>query len=126
MASTRPRQTLADYVTIALSPVLIMALVGSLVFFLLEVLYAGQYAGQLQWTLFFFVFAMVLVARISIEMGSERAGMYGLGMVLAGFLALQLYLKFPEDSPLAMFGWAINLGLMLLMDLVRDVIEHFI
>jgi hypothetical protein len=106
---------LADYVTIALSPVLIMALVGSLVFFLLEVLYAGQYAGQLQWTLFFFVFAMVLVARISIEMGSERAGMYGLGMVLAGFLALQLYLKFPEDSPLAMFGWAINLGLMLLI-----------
>jgi hypothetical protein len=87
-------------------------LVCGLVFFLLEVLYAGEYSGQLQWTLFFFVFAMVLIARISINMGSERAGMYGLGMMLAGFLALQAYLQFPPDSPLAGFGWAVNLGLM--------------
>ena len=48
----KPSKTLADYVTVALSPALIMALVGSLVFFLLEVLYVGQYSERLQWTLF--------------------------------------------------------------------------
>src|SRR6266404_1620446 len=97
----RPEQTLADYVTIALSPLLIMALVGSLVFFLLEILYAGQFEARLRWTLFFFVFAMVLVARISIEIGGERAGLYGLAMIGVAFVALQMYVKFPEDSPLA-------------------------
>jgi hypothetical protein len=112
MASDRSRKTLADYVTISLSPALIMALVVSLIFFLIEVLYAGQYSGQLQWTLFFFVFAMVLVARISMEMGTERAGVYGLVMLGVGWLALQQYLKYPEDSPMAGFGWLVNLGLM--------------
>ena len=88
MSSTKPRQSLADYVTIALSPLLIMALVGSLVFFLLEILYVGQYSGRLQWTLFCFVFAMVLIARISIEQGYERAGLYGIALAVAVFLAL--------------------------------------
>src|SRR5262249_9491918 len=62
--STKPQAplTLADYVVGALSPALIMALVGSLVFFLLEVLYVGAYSSQLQWGLFFFVFAAVLIA----------------------------------------------------------------
>ena len=47
------------------SPALIMGLVGSLAFFLLEVMYRGQYEARLQWTVFFFVFGAVLVARIS-------------------------------------------------------------
>ena len=41
-SSGRPNQTVADYVTILLSPALIMGLVGSLVFFLLEVLYKSD------------------------------------------------------------------------------------
>jgi Domain of unknown function (DUF4129) len=114
MASSKPRQTLGDYVTIALSPLLIMALVGSLVFFLLEVLYVGQYSGRLQWTLFFFVFAMVLIARISIELGSERAGLYAIVLGLVVFVALQRFVEYPPDSPLAYCGWLINLGLMAL------------
>jgi hypothetical protein len=114
MASKKPSKTLADYVTIALSPVLIMALVGSLVFFLLEVLYVGQYSGRLQWTLFFFVFAIVLISRISIEIGGGRAFVYGLALAAVVFLALQVYVEYPPDSPMAAFGWAINLGLMAL------------
>src|SRR5438552_3858509 len=112
MAPMKPQQTLGDYVTIALSPLLIMALVGSLVFFLLEILYVGEYSGRLQWTLFFFVFAMVLIARISIEIGSGRAGAYGLALGIAVFLGLQAYVEYPQGSPMAAFGWAINLGLM--------------
>ena len=64
MSSDRPNQTLADYVALAISPALLMALVGSLVFFLLEIFYSesGAYKGKLQWILFFFVFGAVLVA----------------------------------------------------------------
>jgi len=114
MPEGKPQQTLGDYVTIALSPALIMALVGSLVFFLLEVLYVGQYTGRLQWTLFFFVFGIVLIARISIEQSGGRAAFFGLALGGAVFVALQSFVKYPEDSPTASFGWAINLGLMAL------------
>ncbi len=110
-----PGKTLGDYVTIAFSPLLIMALVGSLVFFLLEVLYAGQYSERLQWTLFWFVFAMVLIARIAIEQADGRAGMYGLGLGAAVFVSLQAFIEYPPGAPLASFRWAINLGLMALV-----------
>ena len=40
-----------------------MSLVGSLVFFLLEVCYAGDYVGRMYWGLFFFVFGIVLAGR---------------------------------------------------------------
>ena len=57
MSSKRETPGLADIIATVISPVLIMALVGSLIFFLLEIAYVGQYSGRLQWTLFFFVFA---------------------------------------------------------------------
>ena len=47
MAADREPPTLVDYVVTGISPVLIMLMVGSLVFFLVEVLYAGQYSGRL-------------------------------------------------------------------------------
>ncbi len=74
--ASRPRQTLADYVAIAISPVLIMVLVGSLVFFLQELVFEGESAGRLKWVLFWFVFAAVLIARIGIEQGDEHAAVY--------------------------------------------------
>lgn len=37
MSSDRPRQTLADYVALAISPAIIMGLVASRVFFLIRV-----------------------------------------------------------------------------------------
>ncbi len=113
MANNATEKTLADYVAIAISPMLIMALVGSLVFFLLEVFYVGQYSGRLQWILFFFVFGAVLIARIS--MTSDIAGRAGLyGVVLGGlvWVALLLYVEYPPGTRYAQFGWAINLFLI--------------
>ena len=72
MAAEREPSTAADLLVTALSPALIMLMVGSLVFFLVEVLYAGQYSERLIYTLFFFVLAAVLIARISIEMDAAR------------------------------------------------------
>ena len=115
MASDRPNQTLADYVAIAISPVLIMGLVGSLVFFLLEVLYPdkGEYKDRLQWILFFFVFGAVLVGRVSLTQGiAGRAGLYGL--VLAGltWVGMQIYVDYPKDAATAAFAPLINLFLV--------------
>ena len=115
MASDRPNQTLADYVAIAISPVLIMGLVGSLVFFLLEVLYPdkGEYKDRLQWILFFFVFGAVLVGRVSLTQGiAGRAGLYGL--VLAGltWLGMQIYVDYPKDAAMVAFAPLINLFLV--------------
>jgi hypothetical protein len=113
MPSDRPRQTLADYVAILISPALIMAMVVSLVFFLLEVLYVGQYSGRLQWILFFFVFGVVLIARVSMrdDIGS-RAGLYG--VVLGGltYLGMQAFVDYPPGSPAEPVRWAINLALI--------------
>jgi hypothetical protein len=113
MAKNSAEKTLADYVAIAISPVLIMALVGSLVFFLLEVLYVGQYQGRLQWILCFFVFGAVLIARISMTSGiADRAGLYGLVLGLLVWVGLLVYVEYPPGSRLAEFGWAINLFLI--------------
>jgi Domain of unknown function (DUF4129) len=115
VAKTSARQSLADYVTIALSPLLIMALIGSLVFFLLEVFYGGQYMGRMQWTFFFFIFGMVLVSRVSIELGSARARIYGAFLAIVVFLALESFMQFEDGTPLAPFAWLINLGLIALI-----------
>lgn len=113
MAASKLHQTLADYVVTTFSPLLIMSLVGSLVFFLLEVLYVGEYSARLQWILFFWVFGVVLVARISMHgVIAERAGLYGSVLGILVFLGLQQLIDYPPGGPLAAFGWAINLGLL--------------
>lgn len=100
----------ADYLAIAVSPALVMALVGSLVFFLIEVLYVGQYQARLNYVFALFVFAAVLVARISIEMGSERAAMYSLPLAGAVFVVLLRFVEHPS-----IFSPLINLVLIALV-----------
>jgi hypothetical protein len=113
MAQTRHHQTLGDYMGIAIGPILIMAMVGSLVYFLLEVLYAGKYEFRLQWILFCFVFGIVLVARMSMRDDlSAPWGTYGLVLGFVVWLAICKYVHFDPDSPLGPFSWAINAGLM--------------
>src|SRR6266851_2794348 len=113
MAQTRHHQTLGDYVTIAISPILIMAMVGSLVYFLLEVLYAGKYEFRLQWILFCFVFGIVLVARMSMRDDlSAPWGLYGLVLGFVVWFAICRFVQFDPDTLLALFSWAINAGLM--------------
>src|SRR5262245_53009521 len=115
MAAEREQPGVADYIVTALSPVLIMLMVGSLVFFLVEVLYAGQYSGKLLYTLFFFVLGAVLVARIAIETDAARASMYGLLLGIVTYIGMILYVDYAGGGWLASFGWLANLGLMLLI-----------
>src|SRR5205809_82983 len=94
---SKPDQTLADLVAAAIAPVLIMALIGSLVFFLVEVAYIGQYYGRLLWFVFFFIFGAVLVARIGMHSDiGNRANIYGLVLGLVMWVALFMYVEFPR------------------------------
>jgi hypothetical protein len=103
----RLRMTSADYVAIAVSPALVMALVGSLVFFLIEVFYVGQHPARLNYVFAWFVFAIVLVARIAIEMGSERAFLFALPLGVITFLAMVRFVEQPGP-----FGQLVNVALL--------------
>jgi hypothetical protein len=87
-APRKPDRTAADYLVIALSPALIMVLVGSLAWFLAEVGYRGQHSIGLRWLLAWFILGSTLITRIAIEVGSERAFVLGFG--LAGAITLRL------------------------------------
>lgn len=101
MARRRLDKTWADYVTIGLSPALIMLLIGSLMYFLLAVGYAGDYDDRLKWILNCFVLAIVLIGRISIEEGKEKAMFYGLALTGAMFLAVARFIQQP------FIGWCV-------------------
>jgi hypothetical protein len=101
---------------IAISPALIIGLVTSLVFFLVAILYEGDFTGRLRWILFFFVFGAVLIARISMEDGiAERAPLYGIILGLATWLGLNMYVQYPSDLPLGPINWLINFGFIVLI-----------
>jgi hypothetical protein len=82
------QKTAADFVVIGISPLLIMALVGSLVFFLTEVVFRGGAPLAIRWVLFWFVIAIVLVSRMGIELGPIHATGYGIALAAATWLYL--------------------------------------
>ncbi len=87
-AQKRVEKTSLDYLVAAFNPLLIMLLVGSLVFFLIQVFYQGEMTGGVRWVLFWFVLAIVLVSRIGIEQSPVHAGIYGAGLAAASWLFL--------------------------------------
>ncbi len=103
----RKRKTLADYLVIALCPLLIMALVGSVAFFLLELIYQGPWSDRLRWVLFWFVFATVLISRIAIVQGSTYARGYGIFLALAtgGLIYRLIGVTFAGWGLLAFIWW---------------------
>jgi hypothetical protein len=111
MAAERESTSVVDYVVTAIGPALIMLMVGSLVFFLVEVLYAGKYTDRLLYVIFFFVFAAVLVARISIQYDAGRAAIYGIALAVVTYIALLSYVEYPSGW-LKSWGWLVNLGLL--------------
>jgi hypothetical protein len=104
MRAKRPGKTAADYLVIAAAPVLIMIVVGSLVLFLSGLSATGAHIARMQWMLFWFVVAIVLVSRIAIEHGSVSATVYGLA--LAGASALW-WLRFVERPLLGLLLLAV-------------------
>lgn len=111
MGVKRFDKTLGDYVAIAICPALIMTLVGSLVFFLIEILYRGGYPERLQHVFACFIFAAVLIARISMY---NPVTAVGLGTALGGsaLLCLHVFVEFPKNHPLYNFTFFVNLAML--------------
>ena len=75
---------------IAISPVLIMLMVGSMMYFLVAVFYVGRYELRIYWILGCFTMAIVLISRISIEDGQERAILFGAALAgVTGFAVMR-------------------------------------
>ncbi len=111
--SRRTPETLVDWLVVGIAPFLIMLLVGSLVFYLAEVFYLGDYPLRLLWVLGLFVMAIVCVARISMEDGAAYASLYALPLAGAVGLALATFVK--VGGPLAALGPLVNWSLMALV-----------
>ncbi len=107
----RLHKTLVDYLVIAISPALIMALVGSLVFFLIEVFYQGAFQGRLRYIFALFVIGAVLIGRISIEDGRERAALFAVPLAIAILLAINKFVQF-QGGMFESFSFLINCGLI--------------
>ncbi|HID78498.1 MAG TPA: DUF4129 domain-containing protein [Planctomycetaceae bacterium] len=105
--SRRLQKTLIDYVVIAINPVLIMLLIGSFLYYLLAVFYQGSYDGRLRFILAMFIMAAVLIGRISIEEGKERAGLFAGPLAVVTYLALLRFVRF--HGGLAGLSWLLNL-----------------
>jgi Domain of unknown function (DUF4129) len=106
----KPEKTFGDYLAIGVSPALIMVLVGSLVFFLAELSYHGAHGDRLRFTLGCFVLASVLISRIAIELGKERAFLYGLalGGVTSLWLIRNVEPPFVGIVLLGVIWWCVN------------------
>ena len=77
-----------------ISPALIMVMVASLVFFLIEVFYRGPHGVRLYWVMGLFTFASVLVSRVSVEEGKERAYLLGFALAAATFVSSSTLIEF--------------------------------
>lgn len=110
MGSIKTRPVIV-IITACISPFLIMLMLGSLVFFLIDVLYAGDYSFRLLYTFTFYVFAAVLIARISIQQSQAYASIYLVALVGACFLAMMTFVKYPDGAMKAL-GPILNLVLM--------------
>jgi hypothetical protein len=121
MPADKPRPTLADYVTIAISPALIMAMIVSLVFFVLAVLYRGDFVNRLHIILFFFIFGIVLVARVAMAGYAERAPIYGGVLSVLVWLGMGNFVNYPPELVATGF---INAGLILLAWWLSHQLTH--
>jgi len=85
MTDRKLRPNSFDYALAALSPVLIILMIGSLVYFLLTTLYRGDFQARLMWILGLFTMASVLITRIAIEQSRTQSFTY-LGLLSAATL----------------------------------------
>lgn len=114
MAEERFKLPLIDVASIVVAPVLVMLMVGSLVYFLIEVLQGGHYTDRLLYTFGFYVFGAVLVARIAITQSRMKAVAYGLVLGGACFIACMAFVEYEKGLWQAL-GPVINVGLIALV-----------
>ena len=85
-----------------------MLMVGSLMYFLASVCYAGRYDTRVYWILACYTVAIVLITRISMEDGQDRAAVFGLALAMAVALAVMRFSNawFPLWILLGVVWWS--------------------
>lgn len=76
-------------------PALIMSLVGSLVFFLIQIFYRSGFSGHVNYVMALFTFAAVLVCRVAVMEGASRAALTGIPLAAATFFVLSRFVQTP-------------------------------
>ncbi len=74
-------------------PALTILTVSSIAWFLVEVSYSGPLVDRCKWIFALFCFAAVLISRISIEEGFERASGYGFLLAVATLLVTSRFMQ---------------------------------
>lgn len=104
--SQRHIETLTGLVVVAISPALVMFMVGSLIFFATHCFYDGSFGFRLRIASGLFVIAAVLVSRISIEEGREYASMFAFPLSIVTILSMMRYTDVGLLSiPIVAFVW---------------------
>ncbi len=118
MNERRPQPTTADYLLAGLSPALIIGMINCLVFFLIIVIYRGDFTVRLMYLLGLYTLGSVMVARIAIEQNRAVAFGYMLGLGAAGLFVIQRFVAF--EGVLAAFSIPIVLGFLVLIAFLAD------
>lgn len=80
------------------NPALIIAMVASLIFFLIEIFYRGPHVLRLNVIMTLFTIATVLISRISIEAGKERAAAFAALLGLATLATTSVVVDFEYEN----------------------------
>lgn len=102
--------TALDAMAMAVSTVLIIGMVGSLVFFLVIAFYRGEYDARLMYILGLYSVATVLIARIAIESGRAYANAFSVPLAIVSLLAMLRFVKI--EGGLEAWSWPVNVALL--------------
>ncbi len=88
-------QTAADYGAIAVAPLLIFLMIGSLANFLVVMLYPGPYPDRVAWIVWCFTMGTVALARVAIEQSRSYSLGYAVALGLASFVVMAKFFGAP-------------------------------
>jgi hypothetical protein len=91
---------------------------GSLIFFLINAFYRGDYDGRLTYILGLYTLATVLIARIAIESGRSYANLFSIPLAIVSLIAITRFVQF--SGPLAGLSLLINAGLLAIAWFLAD------
>ncbi|MEQ1827644.1 MAG: DUF4129 domain-containing protein [Pirellula sp.] len=122
MSEEKKKKTLRaeslDFLLEAVAPIFIIGMIGSLVFFLINVFYSGGFKGHLMWNLGLYTFAAVLVARIAIAQSRPLAIAYL--MALAASTLAMTPQVFVIHGPLSSLSMPITVALLAVVAVLAD------
>jgi hypothetical protein len=104
------RKTTIDYMVIAISPILVACMVGSLALFLSAVFHPSPFESRINLVIIFYSVATVGIARISIEEGKDKAVLYAIPLALVTFIAFSIFS--PADGPLFYLAPFVRIGII--------------